>query len=58
MFGRFNNISYKPEVYTRANPNDKYYLVLTSVFKNEGVNMIAFIEHYLWQGVDHIYLVD
>lgn len=35
-----------------------YYLSLLSTFKNETVNLKLWIEHYLWQGVEHFYLID
>jgi hypothetical protein len=28
------------------------------MFKNEAMNLKEYIEHYLWQGVDHFYLID
>jgi hypothetical protein len=31
---------------------------MLSIFKNEAVNMIPIIEHYLWQGIDHFFLID
>jgi len=33
-------------------------LFLLSIFKNETSNLKVWIEHYLWQGVDKIYLID
>lgn len=36
----------------------KYNVSLLSIFKNETMNLKIFIEHYLWQGVDHFYLID
>jgi len=35
-----------------------YYLSVLSIFKNETMNLKLWIEHYLWQGVDHFYLID
>ena len=35
-----------------------YYLCVLSIFKNEGMNIREWIEHYLWQGVDHFVLID
>ena len=29
-----------------------------SIFKNESMNLKMWIEHYLWQGVEHFYLID
>ena len=33
-------------------------LSLLAMFKNETLNLKVWIEHYLWQGVDKIYLID
>jgi hypothetical protein len=35
-----------------------HYLSVLSIFKNETMNLKLWIEHYLWQGVDHFYLID
>jgi hypothetical protein len=35
-----------------------YYLSILSIFKNETMNLKVWLEHYLWQGVDHFYLID
>ena len=35
-----------------------YFLSVLSIFKNEIMNLKVWIEHYLWQGVDHFYLID
>ena len=29
-----------------------------SIFKNETMNLKIWIEHYIWQGVEHFYLID
>jgi glycosyltransferase involved in cell wall biosynthesis len=36
----------------------KYFFGLLMTVKNEGMVLDEFIQHYLWQGVDHIYLID
>jgi hypothetical protein len=33
-------------------------LCIVAIFKNEGLNMKEFLDHYEWQGVDHVYLID
>lgn len=38
--------------------NYMYYLSVLSIFKNETMNLKMWIEHYLWQGVEHFYLID
>ena len=35
-----------------------FYLSILSQFKNETMNLKIWIEHYLWQGVEHFYLID
>ena len=35
-----------------------YYLSVLAIFKNETMNLKMWIEHYLWQGVNHFYLID
>lgn len=34
------------------------YLSIIAIFKNETMNLKVWIEHYLWQGVEHFYLID
>jgi hypothetical protein len=35
-----------------------FYLSVLAIFKNETDNLKVWIEHYLWQGVSHFYLID
>lgn len=35
-----------------------YYLSVIASLKNETMNLKIWIEHYLWQGVEHFYLID
>jgi len=35
-----------------------YYLSVLSIFKNETMNLKVWLDHYIWQGVDHFYLID
>ena len=35
-----------------------YYLSVLCIFKNETMNLKTWINHYLWQGVDHFYMID
>ena len=35
-----------------------HYLSVMAIFKNETMNLKLWIEHYLWQGVEHFYLID
>ena len=34
------------------------YLSLMAIFKNETMNLKVWLDHYIWQGVDHFYLID
>jgi len=40
------------------NNNQNYNLCIMAIFKNETMNLRMWLEHYLWQGVDHFYLID
>jgi len=35
-----------------------YYLSVLSIFKNETINLKLWLDHYLWQGIEHFYLID
>ena len=35
-----------------------YYLTLMAIFKNETFNLKIWLDHYIWQGVQHFYLID
>jgi glycosyltransferase involved in cell wall biosynthesis len=35
-----------------------HYLSVLAIFKNETDNLKVWIDHYLWQGVEHFYLID
>ena len=35
-----------------------YYLSVLAILKNETMNLKMWLNHYLWQGVDHFYLID
>jgi hypothetical protein len=35
-----------------------HYLSILAIMKNEAMNLKLWIEHYIWQGVDHIYIID
>jgi hypothetical protein len=35
-----------------------YYLSVLAQFKNETMNLKLWLDHYLWQGVQHFYLID
>jgi hypothetical protein len=35
-----------------------YYLSILAIMKNEAMNLKIWVEHYIWQGVDHIYIID
>ena len=35
-----------------------HYLSVLAIFKNETMNLKVWIDHYIWQGVEHFYLID
>ena len=35
-----------------------YYLSVLCIFKNETMNLQKWLDHYIWQGVEHFYLID
>jgi hypothetical protein len=35
-----------------------YFLSVLSIFKNETMNLKIWLDHYIWQGVEHFYLID
>ena len=44
-------INYYPTKYN-------YELSILAIFKNETMNLKIWLDHYLWQGVEHFYLID
>jgi FkbM family methyltransferase len=40
------------------NNTSNYKLSVMAIFKNESLNLKTWIEHYIWQGVEHFYLID
>lgn len=36
----------------------KHFIAIMCMFKNESANMKEWLDHYIWQGVDHFYLID
>lgn len=35
-----------------------YNFSIMAIFKNETMNLKVWLDHYLWQGVDHFYMID
>ena len=35
-----------------------YYLSILAQFKNETMNLKLWLDHHLWQGVQHFFLID
>ena len=35
-----------------------HYLSILTIMKNEAMNLKLWIDHYIWQGVNHIYIID
>ena len=38
--------------------DNTYNLTIMAIFKNETMNLKMWLDHYLWQGVEHFYLID
>ena len=38
--------------------NKMHYLSILTIMKNEAMNLKLWIDHYIWQGVDHFYIID
>ena len=55
-YGKLYNYSVQPMV-LGSNKN-KNYIAILAIFKNETMILETWIKHYIWQGVDHIYLID
>ena len=36
----------------------KYYLSVASIFRNETMGIVEWLNHYRFHGVDHVYLVN
>lgn len=36
----------------------QYYFSVYAQFKNEGINMREWLDHYIWQGAEHFFLID
>ena len=35
-----------------------HYLSILAIMKNESMNLKLWVDHYIWQGVDHFYIID
>lgn len=56
--GKFLKYTIFPIVFNNNKNNNKKYLSILAIFKNETMILETWIKHYIWQGVDHIYLID
>jgi hypothetical protein len=55
----FNNYKVRmPTNIPKLNEIKMYNLTVMAIFKNETMNLKLWLEHYLWQGVQHFYLID
>ncbi len=41
-----------------SNRSNKYKLSIISIFKNETMILKNWLNHYIWQGIEHFYLID
>ena len=55
---KMNNIENLQNNQENTADNPKYKLSILAIFKNETMNLKVWIDHYLWQGCEHIYLID
>lgn len=39
-------------------PDSRKSLAVLAIMKNEGPNVQEWLDHYFWQGADHIYIID
>jgi hypothetical protein len=46
------------ETNVETNTKQKYNFAIMAIFKNETMNLKVWLDHYLWQGVEHFYLID
>ena len=42
----------------KRNPAARGKVGLLAIMKNEAMNIVEWVQHYEWQGVDHIFLID
>jgi len=52
----YNNLSY--DNILENFETQPYKVSLIGIFKNETMNLKLWLDHYLWQGVEHFYLID
>jgi hypothetical protein len=45
-------------IISKYNMITQYKLCVMAIFKNETMNLKLWLDHYLWQGVEHFYLID
>jgi len=51
----FNLNKHNTEYFEQEYP---YKMSVLAIFKNETMNLKVWLDHYLWQGIDHFYLID
>ncbi|HEY9021505.1 glycosyltransferase family 2 protein [Seohaeicola sp. SP36] len=42
----------------RMFPDSRATLAVLAIMKNEGLNVDEWIDHYIWQGADHLFIID
>ena len=57
-FGRVRKWNRSRLVRRRSDAGLPFQLGILAIMKNEGRNIEEWIEHYIWQGVQQIYLID
>jgi|LakMenE01Jun11ns_1017448.scaffolds.fasta_scaffold9949960_2 FkbM family methyltransferase len=59
VFVNIDIINHK--LYINENISQKKYnynFTIMAIFKNETMNLKVWLDHYLWQGIEHFYLID
>lgn len=56
QWNRARKIRNRSETHRRF--HQRYKLGVMAIMKNEAMNLEEWIQHYLWQGIDQIYLID
>jgi len=58
-FDKYNdNTDYEDNDLKNMILNKMHYLSILTIMKNEAMNLKLWIDHYIWQGVDHFYIID
>ena len=48
----------REKLWAIASESERFFLVVVGIFKNEADILPEWLEHHLWQGVEHFFLID